>query len=279
MKKIYGLIGYPVKHSLSPVMHNAAFGYLGINAEYRLFEVKPDELKDFLAGLEKKAQGINITIPHKEVSMQYLDAVKKEAAMVGAVNTVVLEKGKLVGYNTDILGFIEAIDKDLSFMASGKKAVVFGAGGASRAVCFGLHSLSIKEIVLIDLDTRKAASLAIDLVKAGCNAMAIVRDKDVIGNLVLNSDIIVNASPCGMKEGDARLFDPKFLLRQPAVFDLIYNPEETLLIKDARRIGCKAINGVPMLLYQGMKAFELWTGQRPDFTIIKEALCRSLRSV
>ncbi|MFH1752933.1 MAG: shikimate dehydrogenase [Candidatus Omnitrophota bacterium] len=275
----YGLVGYPVKHSLSPAMHNAAFKDLGIDAEYELFEVKPQDLGEFFAAFKERLAGANVTIPHKEASIEYLDEVKEAAGSIGAVNTVISENGRLIGDNTDVSGFLEALKNDLGFKADGKKAVVLGAGGAARAVTFGLHAQNIKSVFLIDLDARKAASLAIDLAKAGCDAAAIKYDKDAVDGLILNADLLVNATPCGMKEGDPELVDARSMHKGLAVFDLIYNPAKTALIREAEKRGCRAANGLGMLLYQGAKAFELWTGKRPNSNVMKEALIKALRSI
>ncbi|MEE8360407.1 MAG: shikimate dehydrogenase [Candidatus Omnitrophota bacterium] len=276
MKKRYGLIGYPVKHSFSPAMHNAAFEDLGIDAEYELFDVKPEDLEGFFAAFKDKLSGANVTIPHKEASIEYLDEVRPQARLIGAVNTVILENDKLIGDNTDELGFIEALEVDLGFKAAGKRAVVFGAGGAARAVTFALYSKGIKNIFLIDLDAKRAASLAIDLAKAGCDAAAIEFNKDVVGGLVLNADLLVNATPCGMKESDPELIESKFLHKGLSVFDLIYNPDKTALIKRAKEMGCRTANGLGMLLYQGVKAFELWTKKKPNIKVMKQALRKAL---
>lgn len=280
MKRIYGLIGYPVKHSLSPAMHSAAFKDLGIDAEYKLFEVGPDELKDFFSTFKERLCGINITIPHKETSIEYMDELRGEAELIGAINTVVLEDDKLIGHNTDEAGFLEALKEDLQFKPAGKKAIVFGAGGAARAVSFGLMAGKIDRIILIDMDKEKASHLARDLMKAGCkDAIAIEGDRETIGNLTLNSDLLVNATPCGMKRDDPELLSSKFLHLRLSVFDLIYNPEQTPLIKEAKTKGCKATNGLGMLLYQGMRSFQLWTGRRPNPVVMREALHSVLKKI
>ncbi|MBL7068426.1 MAG: shikimate dehydrogenase [Candidatus Omnitrophica bacterium] len=272
MKQTYGLIGYPVKHSLSARMHNAAFKHLEIDAEYELFEIKPGELNDFFSSFKERLSGINITIPHKEASIKYVDAVDKISDAIGAINTVVLENDRLHGYNTDVIGFLKSLKEDLKFKPAGKRAVVFGAGGAARAVTFALLFEEIEQIVLVDIDTKKAALLADELQKDGCNAIAVEKDPMAIKELLLNSDLVVNATPCGMKKGDPELLDPNFLHDKLAVFDLIYNPLETRLIKEAKEKGCNAVNGLGMLLYQGAAAFRLWTKKPAPIGIMKEAL-------
>lgn len=274
--KIYGLIGYPVRHSLSPAMQNAAFKHLGIDAEYRLFQVTPDELEEFFFNFKKRLCGINITIPHKESSIEYMDELGGEAKSIRAINTVVLQDDRLIGYNTDETAFLRSLKEDLNFSPSGKKAIVFGAGGASRAVSFGLIKDKIKRIILVDVDTEKAASLAEDLNKAGCDAAAVESNEMAIKELLLNSDLLVNASPCGMKRDDPPLLSSEFLHKDLAVFDLIYNPKETPLVKEAKKRGLKAVNGIGMLLYQGAASFELWTKKKAPVEIMRKALINSL---
>lgn len=271
MKK-YGLIGYPVKHSLSGKMHNAAFKHLGIDAEYKLFEVKPDDLSLFYAAFKERLLGINITIPYKETSIKYVDAIDKISEAIGAINTVMLEGDKLCGYNTDVIGFLRSLKEDLGFKPNSKKAVIFGAGGAARAVSFALFSENIKQLILVDPDMKKAAFLANELNENGFNAIAVYRDLRAIKELVLNADLLVNASPCGMKEADPEVVPADFLHKDLSVFDLIYNPAETSLIKQAKKKACKAINGLGMLVYQGAASFELWTGKKAPIGAMKEAI-------
>ena len=274
--KRYCLVGYPVKNSISPAMHNAAFRHLGIDAEYILIEKNPRELEDFYAHFKEGFSGCNVTIPHKETTIRHLDEVRGEAKAIGAVNTVVVEKGRLIGYNTDVTGFVKALREDLGFDPKAKRAGIFGAGGAARAVSFGLHSMGIKELVLTDIDADKAAGLAMDLAGAGCNAAAIEHNKEVMGNLTLSADLVVNATPLGMKKEDAELLSAKFLYKNISVFDLIYNPPETPLLKAARKKGCRAANGLGMLLYQGAESFKLWTGREAPVGVMRKALKEAL---
>ncbi len=274
MKKIYGLIGYPVRHSLSALMHNAAFEHLGIEAEYKLFEVKPKSLKKFFDDFRKnRISGINITIPHKTASMYMVDDLGDEAKLIEAVNTVVLKGDRLIGRNTDGVGFIRSLKEDLGFDPKGKIAFIFGAGGAARAVSFSLAKEGISRIILTDLNSEAAINLARDLgKKTDIEVVALEHHKGSIKELILNSDLVVNATPCGMKAGDAELFPKEFLHKGLAVFDLIYNPAETTLIKEAGKKGIKAINGSGMLLYQGMESFKIWTGKDAPMEVMRKAV-------
>lgn len=279
MKKQYGLIGYPVKHSLSPAMHNAWFKALGIDAEYKLFEVNPENLKVFFEGFKDKLSGINVTIPHKEESCKYVDSLGPIAEAVQAVNTVTTKEGKLVGHNTDTPGFMMALKDDLNFEAVSKRAVIFGAGGAARAVAFGLFMDDIKRIVLVDIDKKRAASLAGELKNKGCNAIAVENDKKALRELILDSDLLVNATPCGMKKGDPELISQDLLHKDLVVFDLVYNQKETALIKVAKKQGAKAVNGLNMLLYQGAISFAIWTGRKAPLDIGRDVLLKELKQI
>jgi len=270
--KTYGLIGFPVKHSLSAVMHNAAFKHLGIDAEYKLFEIRPDELEGFFSHFKERLSGINITIPHKEASIKYVDELAGAANWIGAINTVALEKDRLTGYNTDETGFVRSLKEDLNFNPAQKKAVIFGAGGAARAVSFGLLREKIERMILMDIDKKRSINLAKLLKSKGCDVTAVEYDRRVAGELVYNSDLLVNATPCGMKKGDPELLDPNFLHDRLTVFDLIYNPGQTPLIEEAKKRGVKAANGLGMLLYQGAAAFELWTNIKAPIDVMRKAL-------
>ncbi|NQT06227.1 MAG: shikimate dehydrogenase [Candidatus Omnitrophica bacterium] len=276
MKKQYGLIGYPVKHSKSALMHNAAFKALGIDAEYKLLEVKPHELKKFFGEFRKNLSGVNITIPHKVASIQYLSSVSKEVEYIGAVNTVVMEKNKLIGHNTDVLGFLESLKEDLGFDAKRikeTKAIVFGAGGAGHAVAFGLRLQGAKRIVLVDKDSGKAALLTNELSKiSGIEVFDIPwDDAEAIKATVCDSTLLINATNCGMDKKDKVLLPYEFLHDGLAIFDLIYN-RETSLIEEARRRSLKFVNGLNMLINQGAMAFKLWTGKDAPIDIMRKAI-------
>ncbi len=274
---IYGVIGWPIKHSLSPAMHNAAFKALGIDAEYKLFEVRPEELEDFILK-RKDAAGFNVTVPHKEKCMALLDSIDPLAASIGAVNTIVIKNGKLTGYNTDSLGFIAALEKDLGFSVKGKSVFVLGSGGASRAVSFSLARTGAKKIILTDLFLDKVKSLADNVRKfyPGCK-VDIVEPKKIYRESDLSGiDLLVNATPIGLKESDPVLFDKGVFRPGLAVYDLVYNPEKTKLVKLAQDSGLKASGGMGMLLYQGAKSFELWTGKNAPVDVMRTTLNSTL---
>jgi len=253
----YGLIGNPVQHSLSPLMHNAALARLKIKARYKLFPLEERELKAFLAGLEKKnIRGLNITIPYKETVLRLIDGNQSSAVrVIGAANTLVIDKnGRPKLFNTDYLGFIRHL-KELKIKP--KRAAIIGAGGASRAVCFALWKMKAEEIAIYDIDKFRSLSLmkrfnqeftGTQVLAAGSVEELNLKDKD----------LLINTSPVGMKENDPLLVNPALLHPELFVYDLIYNPQETKLLKLAKESGLSYANGLGMLLYQGVEALELW---------------------
>ena len=277
--EVCGVIGYPVKHTFSPFMHNSAFKECGINAVYLAFEVAPENLKDAVLGLRALGiKGFNVTIPHKENIIRHLDELSDEAKFLGAVNTVAVRGSKLVGFNTDGLGFIDSLKSDLKMNPKGKSVFIFGAGGAARAISFSLAKEKAKRIVLTDIDSEKAAVLADSISKkTGCAAFAIRFDKNAIKELILNSQLVINASPCGMNIKDPLLINPEWLHRNLAVYDIVYSRFETKLLKTALARGVPSSGGINMLLRQGARAFKLWTNHKPPIDVMKKALARALK--
>jgi shikimate dehydrogenase len=277
--KIYGLVGYPVKHSLSPLMHNAVFQALAINAEYRLFEVRPGQLERFFDSLsQENISGLNVTIPYKEKVIPLLDNLSKEASLVGAVNTVRIENNKLEGFNTDGEGFLRHLNDDLKFNPQGKIIAIIGAGGASRAVCVYLAREGPREITVYDIEKTKAELLVAHLKKHFNNLE--FRQANSLAELnIRNCDLLLNATPVGMKETDPCVIDENFMHNNLLVYDLIYNPKETKLLKIARIKGARTSNGLGMLLHQGALCFEIWTGQKAPIEIMRSALNEGVKKL
>lgn len=271
---LLGLIGFPVGHTLSPIMHNAALKAVGIDGLYTAFEVAPEELGRFVRSLvDFGVRGFNVTIPHKEKIIPYLDRIDKDARLIGAVNTVVVRGGKTAGYNTDGKGFISSLRKDLGVMPGGKDFFMLGAGGAARAIAFSLASCGARRIVMTDIDKWKASNLAQAVSKeTRCEAIAIERGCEAMREFLLNADVFINATPCGMKASDPALLEPASLHGGLKVYDVIYNPQETCLLRDARRRGIRAANGLGMLIEQGAKSFELWTGRKAPVAVMRKAV-------
>jgi len=271
--KLYGLVGFPIKHSLSPCMHNAVFSKLKIKAKYKLFELKPEQLKVFLGNLKKKnICGFNVTYPYKETILGFLNSKSLGVEEIGAANTVVVDKAqRLKGFNTDYLGF-NAHLKELKVKP--ERVAIIGAGGASKAVCFALARMKIIELCIYDIDKFKSLSLFKKLNSkfSGTRFNVVNRIEDLE---LQNKDLLVNASPVGMRPSDPCLINPGDLHQGLFVYDLIYNPAETKLLSLARTGKLKFSNGLGMLLYQAVFAFKHFTGKIAPAQTMKEALWKA----
>ncbi|MEW5758782.1 MAG: shikimate dehydrogenase [Candidatus Omnitrophota bacterium] len=279
MKKIFGLVGYPLGHSLSPVMHNAAFRTLGIDAEYKLFPLKDDvELRHFFSALkENNIYGVNVTVPHKQkvLNLNFPIGLSHEAQLIGAVNVAIREDSILKGYNVDGLGFIKHLKEELNFNPKDKLASLIGSGGGASAVVTQLALEGAKSILIYDIDSKKS----LELVKRLNNNFPKLDVKAVNSIVELNSksrDLLINATPIGLKEADPCLIEEELINPRSLVYDLIYNPKETKFLKTAKQAGAKTSNGLGMLLYQGVLSFELFSGKKAPVDVMKEALERAL---
>jgi shikimate dehydrogenase len=262
--KITGIIGYPVEHTLSPVMHNSAFEFLGLDYCYVPFLVHPDRLGDAVLSIKAlNLVGLNVTVPHKEKVMPFLDEIDEEALFIGAVNTIVNFGGRLAGYNTDGRGFMQSLsEKGIS--VKGKDVAIIGAGGAARAIGYYL-SKDAGAVSIYGRTAERVERLVHDLNKINKNA-SVLRDISGIGKF----RIVVNATPLGLKKDDPLPFNVELLREGQIVCDLVY--KQTPLLNEAAQRGCVSINGLGMLLWQGVLAFELWTGKKPPIEIMREAL-------
>ena len=277
---IYGLIGYPISHSYSPSMCNAAFKKLKIDGRYLLFPLEPDEFEEGLkAVLDLGAEGLNITTPYKEKVIKYLDRISKNAKLIGAVNTIVVKGNRLLGDNTDGRGFVKAFRPNTGRTPKGKKIFMFGAGGAAKAVGFEMAFEGADALVVCDILGSKAKNFASRINRyTKCKTKAIsLRNKKAIAREVSAADVLINATPCGMKRTDPPLLDKRLLHEGLIVCDFIYNPPETRLIRDAKRKGLAAMNGMDMLLYQGVLSFKLWTGRNAPAGVMRKALKAAMR--
>jgi shikimate dehydrogenase len=279
MRKIVALIGYPLGHSLSPAMHNAAFKKLGIDYEYVPFEVAPADLEAALAGMRAlRVAGFNVTLPHKETIVPLLDEVTKLARIIGAVNTVKNQDGRLVGYNTDGGGFIDSLKEDAGFDPKNKRGVILGAGGASRAVGVMLAENRVKSLVISDIQEEKARALSEYIstyFKINCRSVNSFELQEALDQ----ADFLVNASPVGMPPAvdECPLPEKIALKKEVLVYDLVYNPSETKLLKRAKKAGCKIVSGLGMLVRQGALAFTLFTGEEPPVKVMWAAAKKELR--
>ncbi len=278
--KLICLIGDPVEHSISPTIHNEVFRELNLNYIYLAFRVVGDDLEHAVRGLKALgASGFNVTLPHKSAIIKYLDEVVPEAMFVGAVNTVVNEGGRFVGYNTDVVGVINTF-KSLNIRLSGTSAAVLGAGGASRAVLYALASSGSSEVFLINRTFERAVSLAEEFSVKFPDVRFRPTGLTVSGLRVAveRAQILVNATSVGMYPSvDESLIPPELLRRDLIVFDVVYNPVETKLLRDARLRGATTVDGVHMLVHQAAAAFKLWTKVEPPVDFMFNVAYSSLR--
>lgn len=270
--KLYGIIGNPVSHSLSPAMHNAAFASLGENRVYLPFPVDSDNVRAAIDGLKAlKVRGASVTIPHKEKIIDYLDKIDPLAAKIGAVNTINREgdNGSIVlcGYNTDWLGALTPLKKAIQL--EGNRVILLGAGGSARAIGFGLREEDA-EIVLCSRTETRGRNLAADL---GCEWLSL---HDISA---ARGDVLINATSVGMYPGDDEIPLPVSELdKYKVVMDIVYAPLKTKLLRAAEEVGCMTINGLEMLLYQGVAQFELWTGIAAPVDLMRQVLNEAVRN-
>lgn len=264
MTKVYGVVGFPVEHSLSPVMHNAAFEALGMDCTYQAFRVKGEHLQDAVTGAKHLGfGGLNVTIPHKEAVIKFIrpDPV---AAEIGAANTI--DFTKMIAYNTDAAGAVAAL-RDGGVDVRKKNVLVLGAGGAARAVVYGL----LKEKASVTIANRtpaKAADLATYMRAVGD---VFGTSLDGLQEKVRLADVIVNTTTVGMGREDRPLVTRDMLDRTQTVFDLVYRPLETPLLKEAKAAGAKTVDGIAMLARQGAISFEIWTGVKPPLDVMEKS--------
>ena len=277
--KLVGLIGWPVEHSLSPAMHNAAFAELDLNWCYVPLPVARGRLEEAVRGLVALGfAGANVTAPHKEAVMAHLDEVAPGARAIGAVNTIVVREGRTIGHNTDWRGFLAAL-REGGFSPEGKRAVVLGAGGAARAVVYALaHAGS--EVAILNRTPQRAEALvqALSFSFPSASLAAFPLTAKALREQVAEADLLVNATPLGMWPEVDRSPWPEGLAfpGHLAVFDLVYNPPQTRLLQQAAAAGARAIGGLGMLVHQGAAAFRLWTGLEPPVEAMYEACRRAL---
>ena len=263
--QLYGVIGNPVRHSLSPVIHNGAFQRMGLNAAYLAFEVR--NLEEAVSGIKALGiRGVSVTIPFKTQIIPFLDQLDEVAGKIRAVNTIRQEGGKLVGYNTDWSGALGALEEKVDL--KGKRIYLLGTGGAARAIAFGLKERGC-QVFIGGRSPKKAAALAEEL-------GMVHRSFPFAGRL--DADVLVNASSAGMSPNDEESPVPKEALRKEMmVMDIVYKPLKTKLLREAEERGCQTIDGLEMLARQGAVQIEIWTGRKPEIGEIKEDLRRELK--
>ncbi|AIY90459.1 shikimate dehydrogenase [Geoglobus acetivorans] len=266
MTGVFGVIGFPIKHSLSPVMHNAALRHLNYDGVYVPFEVKPEELEIAVAGMKSlNIRGINVTIPHKERIIEFFNP-EKEVQEIGAANTVDLKSGKC--YNTDVYGILEAINA-AEIEVNGLKVLIIGAGGAAKACIYALRDSS--RVYITNRTEAKGRAVAGKFGAEFVPLHALENHK---------FDLIVNATPLGMKGFESIMPVPLNLIKKAhAVFDMVYNPPSTPLVSAGRKFGCRIVSGIDMLVYQGARAFEIFTGQKAPVEVMKKAVMSEIENI
>ncbi|MGE5416837.1 MAG: shikimate dehydrogenase [Acidobacteriota bacterium] len=276
--ELFGVIGYPLGHSLSPLMHNEAYQELEINALYLAWAVSPDNLPKVIeAGKTLNVRGFNVTIPFKEKIISYLDGISDEAAACGAVNTVKITNGQAWGFNTDGPGFLASLrEQDVSV---GGMALVLGAGGAARAIGYELAKAGC-ETAFVDIVPEKAAVLATDIKRlTGCHADGVTWDSAELSAVIKKASLVVNASPVGMYPHVQNMppLDLKQLGPESVVCDIVYNPIKTRLLLEAEELGIKTVEGLGMFVNQGAIAFKIFTGVEAPVKVMENAVRKNLK--
>jgi len=272
--KPFAVLGHPIGHTLSPVMHNASMQELGFDGIYLALDVHPDRLMEVLPSMELMGfAGVNLTVPHKEVACQGLENLDASARLFGAANTIEFTEKGMVGHNTDGYGFLMALEEGFGKTVKGDSIFVLGCGGAGRATALQAATAGAKSIVLADIDPERVRRLNDEIIGLTPNVEVVeaLCDCEKAG-LCRACDLVVQASPVGMKEGDPSLLPPEAFRAGQRAFDLIYMYPETAFLSTARGAGAKIANGLGMLLHQGARAFEIWTGVKPSVSAMRKAL-------
>ena len=282
--RLFGIFGFPLSHTLSPAMQEAAFEQLGIKAYYLPFEFSQDEFKKAMRGLLSFAlEGFNLTVPHKETVITFLDRLTPEAKAIGAVNTVFQKKGKWIGANTDVSGFLNALQKEGRFDPHGKKVLILGAGGAARAVIYGLASKGVRRLVIINRHESRAKKIIRDFKRLFPRVLfqTLSWTKGNLKEAFEDCNLVVNATSVGLKAKEPALISGSLLPKASATkqilfVDLIYDPSRTAFLKTAQKKGHRILSGLGMLLFQGAKALEYWTGRKAPVSAMRETLQKAL---
>lgn len=269
-----GVIGNPVEHSLSPAIHNAAFQKLGLNFVYLAFRV--EAIGDAVKGLRALGnfRGASVTIPHKVAAVPFLDTVEPTARHIGAINTIVAEGGTLTGYNTDATGALRAL-REGGVALKGQHVVMLGSGGAARAIAFALGTeAGIDRLTLLGIDERERTALAQDLqLKTGLAVQAAPLDDATLRQVLPDAQVLIHCTPMGMSPNVQGTSVPAPLLHAGlTVMDIVYNPRETRLLREAKAAGCRTIPGLEMFLHQAAAQFELWTNQAAPTDVMRAVL-------
>lgn len=276
--KPFAVLGHPIGHTLSPIMHNASMQKLDFDGIYLALDVHPDRLMEILPSMALMGfSGVNLTVPHKEIAFRGLEKLDESALLLGAANTVEFTADGMVGHNTDGYGFLKALEEAFGKTVKGDAVFVLGCGGAGRATALMAATKGAKSIVLADIDAERVQKLNDEI--SGLTphvevVHALEKSKQV--ELCRACDLVVQASPVGMKESDPSLLPPEAFRAGQRAFDLIYMYPETAFLATAREAGAEIANGLGMLLHQGARAFEIWTGVKPSIPAMRKALEESV---
>ena len=279
--KYLAVIGDPIAHSLSPTMHNAVLRRLEPDYTYIPVQVPKGQLQQTLDQFAAQGvRGFNVTIPHKVDILQHLDCVSPEAQLIGAVNTVALEAGRWVGYNTDGIGFLQSLEEEAGIDPAGRTVLILGAGGAARALAIQLGLAGVAEIIMANRTGEKAQALLAEM-RAKISQPtyhAISLHAEEIRMALAQADLVINATPVGMRgySGGDNLIRAEWLKAEHVVIDLVYRPLRTEFLQLAESVGCRTVSGLGMLLYQGACAYKIWFGVEPPIEVMREALLLAL---
>jgi shikimate dehydrogenase len=272
--KPFAVLGHPIGHTLSPIMHNASMQELDFDGIYLALDVHPDRLMEVLPAMELMGfAGVNLTVPHKEVAFRGLQKLDASAKLFGAANTVEFTPEGMVGHNTDGYGFLKALEESFGKTVADDAVFILGCGGAGRATALQAAAEGAGKIVLADIDTERVRRLhdeIIGLTPQVKVAEALDREQQI--EMCRACGLVVQASPVGMKRGDASLLPAEAFGAGQRVFDLIYMYPETAFLSTAKDAGAQIANGLGMLLHQGARAFEIWTGMQPSVAAMRQAL-------
>ena len=275
MTQAVGLLGYPLSHSISPAFQQAAFDYYKLPVHYHLWSAPPESLAEEVGKIRgAEYLGANVTVPHKERALPLLDGLDAWARDVGAVNTIVKEGGDLVGYNTDAYGFMRSLRERAGFDAKDKSVLILGAGGAARAAAFSLAKEGVGSLTIANRSLGRARSLADDVRSLVGRVRAVPLEASQISRASARADLIVNCTSIGMTHGEAEgrsPLEPDIIPIGALVYDVVYTPLETPLLRAARKAGARTLGGLAMLIFQGAASFELWTGRDAPIEVMYRA--------
>ena len=272
--RVFGIIGHPVRHTLSPAMQNAAMQACGIDGVFVPFDVQPERLGEAVAGMRSLGiRGVNVTIPHKTGVIPYLDGLDESAEAAGAVNTINNEDGRLVGYNTDGNGLLRSLAEDFAFTPENSTVVIIGAGGAARGAVASICRAGARRIAIVNRSRDRAASLVAAMEGRYSDSVLTVADYgEQLTPILREADLVVNTTSLGMNGEVIPGLELGALNRNAVVYDMVYAPPVTPMLREAERRGLRHANGLGMLAAQGELAFRIWTGMLPPLGLMKRVL-------